>query len=68
MKVDIKTVQEILRYQNLKTTLEIYAKAMREDKLEAQGVFLEKLFSKDHSKKSPQMWSRQRIWRGSTRW
>jgi len=36
VKVDIKTVQEILRHQNLKTTLEVYAKAMSEDKLEAQ--------------------------------
>jgi len=54
MKVHIKTVQEILRHQNLKTTLEIYAKAMSEDKLEAQGMFLEKLFSQDHKKKSPQ--------------
>jgi integrase len=46
MKVDIKTVQEILRHQNLKTTLEIYAKSMTEDKLEAQGIFLEQLFSR----------------------
>jgi integrase len=53
MKVDIKTVQEILRHQNLKTTLEIYAKAMSEAKLEAQGMFLEKLFSQDQKKKSP---------------
>jgi hypothetical protein len=54
MKVDIKTVQEILRHQNLKTTLEIYAKAMSEDKLAAQGMFLEKLFSQDQKKESPQ--------------
>jgi len=46
MKVDVKTVQEILRHQNLKTTLEIYAKSMTEDKLEAQGMFLEQLFSR----------------------
>jgi len=45
MKVDIKTVQEILRHRNLKTTLEVYAKAMREEKLEAQGVFLEELWN-----------------------
>jgi integrase len=50
MKVDVKTVQEILRHQNLKTTLEIYAKAMSEDKLEAQGMFLEELFSHDKKK------------------
>ena len=50
MKVDVKTVQEILRHQNLKTTLEVYAKAMTEDKLQAQGMFLERLFS--HNKKS----------------
>ena len=53
MKVDVKTVQEILRHQNLKTTLEIYAKAMNEDKLEAQGMFLEQLFSQDQKKRSP---------------
>jgi integrase len=47
MKVDVKTVQEILRHQNLKTTLEIYAKSMSEDRLEAQGMFLEKLFSRE---------------------
>lgn len=50
MKVDVKTVQEMLRHQNLKTTLEIYAKAMTEDKLQAQGMFLEQLFS--HEKKN----------------
>jgi hypothetical protein len=45
MKVDVKTVQEILRHQNLKTTLEIYARSMSEDRLHAQGMFLERLFS-----------------------
>jgi hypothetical protein len=44
MKVDPKLVQEMLRRQNLKTTLEVYAKAVTEDKLEAQGMFLELLF------------------------
>lgn len=44
MKVDVKTVQEMLRHQNLKTTLEVYAKAMSEEKLKAQGMFLEQLF------------------------
>jgi len=29
----------------LKTTLEIYAKSMPEDRLQAQGMFLELLFS-----------------------
>jgi integrase len=52
MKVDVKVVQEILRHQNLRTTLEIYAKAMSEDKLEAQGMFLEQLFSHDTKKKT----------------
>ena len=45
MRVDVKTVQEILRHQNLKTTLEMYAKSMSEDRLKAQGMFLELLFS-----------------------
>src|SRR5262249_16109445 len=52
MKVDIKTVQELLRHQNLRTTLEIYAKSMTEDKLEAQGMFLQELFSHDKKKAS----------------
>jgi hypothetical protein len=39
-------VQEILRHQNLKTTLEIYAKSMSGDRLLAQGMFLELLFSR----------------------
>ena len=51
IKVYVKTVQEILRHQNLKTTLEICAKAMSEDKLQAQGMLLEQLFSQD--KKNP---------------
>jgi integrase len=40
MKVDPKLVQEMLRHQNLKTTLEVYADAATEDKREAQGMFL----------------------------
>jgi integrase len=44
MKVDPKLVQEMLRHQNLKTTLEVYANAATEDKREAQGMFLELLF------------------------
>jgi len=44
LKVDPKLVQEMLRHQNLKTTLEVYANAVTEDKLEAQGMFLELLF------------------------
>jgi integrase len=52
MKVDVKTVQEILRHQNLKTTLEIYSTSMSEDRLLAQGMFLERLFSH----KNPSYW------------
>ncbi len=44
IEVDPKLVQEMLRHQNLETTLEVYAKAVTEDKLEAQGMFLELLF------------------------
>jgi integrase len=44
--LDVKTVQEILRHQNLKTTLEIYARSMSEDRLLAQGMFRELLFSR----------------------
>jgi hypothetical protein len=45
MKVDVKTLQELLRHQNLRTTLELYAKSMSEDRLKAQGMFLQLLFS-----------------------
>src|SRR5215469_6420307 len=51
MKVDVKTVQELLRHQNLRTTLELYAKSMSEDKLKAQGMFLELLFSHKREEK-----------------
>jgi len=51
MKVDVKTVQEILRHQNLRTTLELYAKSMPEEKLRAQGMFLEMLFSHKRTEK-----------------
>ena len=34
-----------MRHQNLKTTLELDAKSMSEDRLKAQGMFLELLFS-----------------------
>lgn len=51
MKVDVKTVQEILRHQNLRTTLELYAKSMSEDKLKAQGMFLEMLFGQKRAEK-----------------
>ena len=50
-KDDVKTVQEILRHQNLRTTLELYAKSMSEDKLKAQGMFLEMLFSQKRTEK-----------------
>jgi hypothetical protein len=45
MKVDPKLVQEMLGHQNLKTTVEVYAKAVTEDKIEAQAMFLKLLFS-----------------------
>ncbi len=40
---DPKLVQELLRHSNVKTTLDIYAKAMTPAKLEAQGWVLEQL-------------------------
>jgi integrase len=57
--VDIKTVQELLRHQNLKTTLEIYAKSMTEDKLAAQGMFLEELFRYDKKKTAAEVKSQR---------
>lgn len=42
--VDPKVVQEALRHQNIRTTLELYAKGITSNKLAAQGMFLERLF------------------------
>jgi integrase len=42
---DPKLVQELLRHSNVKTTLDIYAKAMTPAKLEAQGWVLEQLLT-----------------------
>lgn len=42
---DPKLVQEILRHANVKTTLDIYAKAMTPAKLEAQGWVLQQLLT-----------------------
>ena len=55
IKVYVKTVQEILRHQNLKTTLEIYAKAMSEDKLQAQGMLLEQLLQPGQEESAPRL-------------
>ena len=40
---DPKLVQELLRHSNVKTTLDIYAKATTSAKLEAQGWVLQQL-------------------------
>jgi ATP-dependent helicase YprA (DUF1998 family) len=40
-----KNYEDATGHQNLKTTLEIYAKSMPADRLNAQGMFLELLFS-----------------------
>ena len=42
---DPKLVQELLRHSNVKTTLDIYAKAMTPAKLEAQGWVLKQLLT-----------------------
>ena len=42
---DPKLVQELLRHSNVKTTLDIYAKAMTPAKLEAQGWVLGQLLA-----------------------
>ena len=40
---DLKLVQELLRHSNIKTTLDVYARAMTPAKLEAQGSVLQQL-------------------------
>ena len=42
--VDPKVVQEALRHQGIRTTLELYAKTITANKVEAQGLFLNLLF------------------------
>jgi integrase len=44
---DPKLVQELLRHSNVKTTLDIYAKATTSAKLEAQGWVLQQLLAPD---------------------
>ena len=42
---DPKLVQELLRHSNIKTTLDVYARAMTPAKLEAQGWVLQQLLA-----------------------
>ena len=44
---DPKLVQELLRHSNVKTTLDVYARAMTPAKLEAQGWVLRQLLTVD---------------------
>jgi site-specific recombinase XerD len=39
-KTDVKTVQNLLRHSNVKTTLQLYAHSVTEDRLAAQGQVL----------------------------
>ena len=43
MRVDVKTVQEILRHENFGTTMELYAQSDMDSMRDAQGKFLEQL-------------------------
>lgn len=43
LKCDPKTVQGLLRHEDVRTTMQLYAQSDREAKLEAQGKFLELL-------------------------
>jgi integrase len=52
--VDPKVVQEILRHQGIRITLELYAKTITSNKIEAQGMFLNMLFEegeREHQKR-----------------
>jgi len=40
LKCDPKTVQGILRHEDVRTTMQLYAQSDQESKLEAQGKFL----------------------------
>jgi integrase len=43
LKCDPKTVQGILRHEDVRTTMQLYVQSDQESKLEAQGKFLELL-------------------------
>ena len=43
LKCDPKTVQGILRHEDVRTTMQLYAQSDQESKLAAQGKFLEML-------------------------
>ena len=43
LKCDPKTVQGILRHEDVRTTMQLYAQSDQESRLEAQGKFLEVL-------------------------
>jgi integrase len=40
-KTDPKTVQELLRHANVRTTLQLYAKSVSEDRMLTSGAMLE---------------------------
>ena len=40
-KIDPKTVQALLRHSDVKTTLQLYAHSVSEDRMAAQGEMLE---------------------------
>lgn len=48
LKCDPKTVQGLLRHEEVRTTMQLYAQSDREAKLEAQGRFLELLGDRAH--------------------
>jgi hypothetical protein len=52
-KVDPKVVQSALRHQGIGPTLELYAKAITSNKLDAQGMFLNMLFTPKLDEPSP---------------
>jgi integrase len=43
LKCDPKTVQSILRHEDVRTTMQLYVQSDQESKLEAQGKFLKLL-------------------------
>jgi integrase len=45
-KVDPKIVQTIMRHKDISTTLNLYTQTMSEDRIEAQGLILEKLMQR----------------------
>jgi integrase len=55
--VDVSTVSSMLRHSNIRSTLGVYTHAFESDRLDAQGLFLERLLHNESAQSVDQKWS-----------